>query len=55
MSSLLQKDFHTVTTNCESRSNTIDVNNLYKRKIFFMSIFIVLLINVLFFFIIYNT
>ena len=55
MSSLLQKDFHIVTINCEPRSNTIDVNNSYKRKIFFMSIFIVFLINVSFSSIMHNT
>ena len=33
MLSLLQKDFHIVTINYESRSNIIDVDNSYKRKI----------------------
>ena len=55
MSSFLQKDFYIVTTNCESWSDTIDVNNSCKRKIFFMSIFIMFLINVSFFFAMYDT
>ena len=54
MSSLLQKDFHNVATNCEPLSDIIDADNSCKRKIFFMSIFTVLLINVLFSFIVYN-
>ena len=55
MLSLLQKDFYIVMTNYEPRSNIINVDNLYKRKIFFISISIVLLINMSFSFIIYNT
>ena len=55
MLSLLQKDFHIITINCESRSNIIDVNNLYKRKIFFISISIMFLINVLLFSVVHNT
>ena len=55
MSSLLQKDFYIVITNCEPRSNIIDVDNSCKRKIFFISISIVLLINVSSFFIVHNT
>ena len=55
MLSFLQKDFHIVTTNYESRSDIIDVNILYKRKTFFINISIMLLINVLLFFIVYNT
>ena len=55
MSSLLQKDFYIITINCEFRLDTIDVDNLYKRKTFFMSIFIVFLINISFSFIVYNT
>ena len=55
MSSLLQKDFHIVTINCESRLNMIDVNNSCKRKIFFMNIFIVFLTNILFSSVVHDT
>ena len=55
MLNLLQKDFHIVTTNCESRSNIIDVDNSCKRKTFFMSILIVFLIKRSFFSIVHNT
>ena len=55
MSSFLQKDFHIIAINYESRSNTIDVDNSYKRKTFFMSIFIVFSINVSFFFVMHDT
>ena len=55
ISSLLQKDFYIVITNCESRSDIIDVNNLYIRKTFLINILIVLLINMPLSFIVYNT
>ena len=55
MSNLLQKDFHIIMTNCESRSNIIDVDNSCKRKIFFINISIVLLIDVPSFSIMHNT
>ena len=55
ISSLLQKDFYIIITNCESRSNIIDVNNSYIRKTFLISISIVFLINISLSFIVYNT
>ena len=55
ISNLLQKDFYIIITNCESRSNIINANNLYIRKIFLINISTVFLINVLLLSIVYNT
>ena len=55
ISSLLQKDFHIIITNCEPRSNIINVDNSCIRKTFLMSISIVFSINVLLSFIVHNT
>ena len=54
ISSFLQKDFHIIIINYEFQSNIINVNNLCIRKIFLISISIMLLINVLLSFIIYD-
>ena len=55
ISNLLQKDFHIIITNYKSRSNIINVNNLYIQKTFLISISIMLLINMSLSFIMHNT
>ena len=42
----MQKDFYIIVINCEPRLNIIDIDNLCKRKIYLISIFVILSIEI---------